>query len=650
MADILNIGIRGMLAYQAALAITSGNIGNVKTPYYARREVIFSEDLYGSGVNIGDVRRIYDESTSRYLMQSNSSLNMNSTLYSNISDLESLLGSDANVENKSTIGTFIKDAIAALRDLNSNTSSIQSRTAYLNKLNALTNRFNAIGNEIDQKNRITNQSIENDVNQVNQISQKIAELNKQISNSQGQDISALLDLREEQVQELSKYIDFSTRIDDRGSMAITLSDGMSLVLGSQSSTLSTQNDPANPEKLIIKLNTGSTITDITNDIKGGEIAGLYQSQSLLHQTQNALGRLSLAIMSTMNAQNKLGADYNGSLGGNIFKDINTPEAMLNRVINNGNNTGTEAMTVSITDVTQLKASDYKLVFDTPTHFTVTRLSDNATVSSGAVSSLPQSINVDGMSININSGTIAAGDQFTISPNRGGAGAMKVTLTDPKLLALGWPVKAESNSSNRGTGAVKVDSITDTTNAAFSIPGQLNPPIRIEFLSDTSYQIVDANTSSVIEGPITYDPNTGGQVFPTAGSYDPGYRISLSGQIKAGDKFDIGYNNNIASDNRNGLALESLYQQGILEGGSMSFGNGYNLLSSDVSIQVNSAKVSAKSSEAIYQKAYGQYTAVSGVDIQEELGNIALYNECYQATAQILQVAKSVFDTIIGLGN
>lgn len=650
MADILNIGIRGMLAYQAALAVTSGNIGNVKTPFYSRREILFAEDLFGNGVNIADVKRVYDESTSRYLLQSTSSLNMNATLYEQISSLESLLGSDTSEENKSTIGNFINDALKALRDLDLNASSVQSRTTYLNKLSTLANRFNAIANEVDQKSRSINQSIEADVSQVNKLTQKIAELNEQINNSQGQDVSALLDLREAQVQELSKYVDFTTRVDDRGFMQITMNNGMSLVFGNQALELSTQSDPANPERLIIKLDTGSTIVNVTNDIKGGEIAGLYESQTLFHQTQNALGRLSLSIMSTMNAQNKLGIDYNATLGGNIFTDINTPEAMANRVINNSNNTGSEAMTVNITDVTQLKNSDYKLVFDTPTHFVVTRLSDNATVSSGAVSSLPQSISVDGMSININSGTIAAGDQFTISPNRGAAGSMKVTMTDPKLLALGWPVKAESNTNNRGSGAVKVDSIIDTTNSSFSIPGQLNPPITIEFLSDTTYQIVDANTSSVIEGPITYDPNVGANVFPTAGSYDPGYRISLSGQIKAGDKFEIAYNNNTSMDNRNGLAFETLYQKGVLEGGSMSYTQGYNLLSSDVSINVNSAKISAKSSQAVYEKAYGQYGAVSGVDIQEELSNLALYQECYQATAQILQVAKSVFDTIIGLGN
>lgn len=649
MADILNIGIRGMLAYQAALAITSGNIGNVKTPFYSRREIVFAEDIFGNGVNIADVRRVYDDSASQYLMQSNANMNMSASYYNQISELESLLGGDIGNESNSTIANFINDALKALKDLDGDTSSIQSRTAYLNKLNSIVSRFNSIGDEIDKKYRLLNQSIETTVNQVNQITQTIADLNEKIINSKGADVSALLDMREGQLQELSKYIDFTTQPDDRGNINILLGDGMPLVFGTKQNLLSTQSDSANPGKLIIQLSTSSSTINVTDGIHGGQLAGLYQSQSLLHQTQNALGRLSLAMMSSMNDQNKLGIDYNGNLGGNIFTDINNPEAILNRVINNTNNTGTAAISVNITDVSKLKTSDYKLVFDTPTHFTVTRLSDNSVVSSGAVGSLPQSIDIDGMSIDINSGTIAAGDQFTISPNRGAATMMKVAITDPKLLALGWPVRADSNINNHGNGSIKVDSILDTSNAAFTVPGQLNPPISIVFLTDSTYQIVNADTNAVIEGPIPYNPSTGGEVFPTPGSYDPGYRISLTGEIKAGDTFSISYNSNAINDNRNGLALEALYQKGILDDGSLSFTRGYNLLSSDVSVEVNSAKIRTQSSQAVYEKAFGQFTQISGVNIQEEFSNIQMYQECYQATAQILQVAKSVFDTIIGIG-
>jgi flagellar hook-associated protein 1 FlgK len=652
MNDLLNIGIRGLLAFQSALSVTGQNIANVKTPYYSRREIDFAEDLFGNGVNIADVQRVYDATTSQFLQQANSTFSMSDTFYQQVSQLESLLGnqvfkdSEGN-ERTNNIATFISDAIAALKSLDGDTTSIQSRTVYLNKLMALANRISTIGTQIEQQGSNINQSIQTTVGSVNEITQQIAQINQQIANSQGQDNGALLDKREVLVQQLSQYVNFSTQTDSSGQMNILIDDGTPLVFGSKAETISAVPDPNDPSNLILNMTSGVSTMNITNLIHGGQIAGYFNAQTVLEQAQNALGRLSLGIMQTFNAQNKLGIDYNGNLGGNIFNDINSASAMSQRVLPNSNNTGTENMNVTISDVTQLTTSDYILVFDTPTHYTMTRLSDKTVVGSGSISSLPQQISADGFTININSGTIATGDKFTISPTRGASENMGVAISDPKLLALGWPVSANSNPLNQGNGTINVDNILDTTNSAFSLPKQLNPPITIKFLSPTTYELINANTSAVMEGPITYTP--GAPVFPTPGGYDPGYRISISGSnIQAGDTFDIKYNTN-NGDNRNGNIMESQYKNGILQGNSLSFTQGYNLMSSDISIQVNGASADYTSSKVLRDGAYKQYSQVSGVDIGEETTNLAMYQECLQASAQIIQTAKSIFDTIIGLG-
>lgn len=649
MSDIFSIGVRGILAFQAAIAVTGQNIANVKTPYYSRRQIEFAEDMFNDGVNIADVRRVYDESTSKFLQQSNSLFGKSAAFFQQVSELESLLGNDVNDNNKNTVSSYLNDALTALRALNSDTSSIQSRAAYLNKLSALANRINDIGEQISQRQSNINQSLDTTVGTVNQIAQQIADLNEQIANANGADVSSLLDLREAQVQKLSEYIDFNTIIDDAGQMNILINNGTPIVFGSQAAQLSTATNPSDPDNLVLKMTMGNSTIDVTHLVSGGQIAGLYQAQSALQQATMALGRLSLGIMDTINAQNKLGIDYNGNLGGIIFNDINSSNAINSRSLANANNTGNASMTVNITDISQLKTSDYKLVFDSPTHYTLTRISDNSVVGSGTVSSLPQQVSADGFSINIDSGTISAGDEYTISPTRGAANSMQLAVSDPKLLALGWPVKASADVANKGSGTVNVDSIIDTGNSAFSLPKQLNPPIIIQFLTPTTYQLVNANTSAVIEGPITYDPSTGANVFPTPGSYDPGYRISISGVVQAGDTFHLEYNSDGIGDNRNGRVMEADYEKGIFEGGSLSFTQDYNLMSSDVAIQVNSASSNYKSYAAVLQRAFSQYSQVSGVDVQEESTNLIMYQECYQASAQILQAAKSVFDTIISLG-
>jgi len=211
------------------------------------------------------------------------------------------------------------------------------------------------------------------------------------------------------------------------------------------------------------------------------------------------------------------------------------------------------------------------------------------------------------------------------------------------------VNATANISNTGSGTINVDSILDTTNSAFSNPMALNPPILVKFITATTYQLVNASDNSVIEGPITYDPQTGGSVFPTPGNYDPGYRVTLSGAIQAGDTFNLDYNINGVGDNRNGLEMEKLYQKGIFQGGSLTFSQGYNVFQGDIAVRVNSAKINYLSSKTVMEQADFQYKQISQVDAKEESINLAMYQECFQACSQVLQVAKNVFDTIIGIG-
>lgn len=647
MSSMLSIGLRGLMAFQTALKVTGQNMTNFDRPFYSRRRVDFTSSINSNGVITGDVKRIYSEVASKNLQRTTSDFSMTDIAYDQLAHIEKMLSDD-----KSSVGAGIKDTLKSIRELNNNVGSSQSRSNYLNMLNFLTTRLNASGSQIEQDQKNINQSLKTIANTVSQITGEIAALNDQIANSQSKDILSLLDSREERVQELARYINFSSNIDENNQLNINLSNGSALVLGKQFGTLSTIPDPANSNHVLLQLNTtiGVSPLDITSTVSSGQMAGLYNLQAKLTDTQNALSRLALTFANAINAQNKLGIDANGSWGGNVFNDINSSSAINQRVIANTKNTGTESMTVSITDTNQLTISDYVLKFDTATQYSLTRKSDNTVVTTGTISALPQQISADGFSISLNSGTIAAGDSFIISPTRDGAIGIKMSMTDPKLLALAWAVKTEPSQQNKGSGLINVDAIVDPGNGAFSLPKQLNPPIRIEFLTDTSYQLVDAGTNAVIEGPITYNPALGSHsVFPTSGGYNPGYTVSLSGAIKQGDIFNISYNDKMSSDNRNGMAMEDLYKKNLLQGSSLTFTNAIDLVTSTVSLQTRSEKINLESNKVLYGQAYSEFQSISGVNQNEEATDLQKYYEACQASAQIIQIAKSVFDTIIQLG-
>lgn len=60
MADVMNIGRGGLLAYRTALAVTGENIANVDTPNYNRRTAMLQETTPGTGVDVIEIRRAFD--------------------------------------------------------------------------------------------------------------------------------------------------------------------------------------------------------------------------------------------------------------------------------------------------------------------------------------------------------------------------------------------------------------------------------------------------------------------------------------------------------------------------------------------------------------------------------------------------------------
>ncbi len=644
MSGIMNIGLRSLIAYQTAIQTAAQNLENARTPFYSRRQITFVESMFNGGVQIADVRRVFDEVSNKSLLKSSSALNNVSKYLEGISDLQKILDSDSSSINK-----YLNDSLSSLQDLSKDVNSPQMRGAYLAKLSNIANQFRNVGADIVRKKDDLNQSMANTVNLANDLLGRISKISTQISETRPEERSTLLDQRNALTHELAQYLNFNTSNEEGDGLTITLANGLELLSGSICGKLSTQPDPNDTTKLKIMLTTGNNISDATPNITGGQIGGMMRYRAdALDTAERGLGRLSLVLSSIFNKQNQLGADLNGNIGGNIFTDINDSSMKSTRVLASTKNVGSGNIAVDITNPGQLTASDYSLVFSDATHYSLKRLSDNSIVSTGDITSYPATISVDGMTTTITSGSFSAGDVFTLKPTSYAMQGINMAITDPNKLALAFPVSANANVNNSGLGKINVDAIIDTTNPAFAASKQLSPPINIVFLSDTTYQLVDANTNAVIEGPVTYDPATSTSVFPTPGGYDPGYRISLSGSMKAGDSFSIGYNTNVTGDNRNALQFTNLYTDKFIDNGRLSFNDAYHQVAGDISMKTNMATSELESAMSIYNQADLRFNQISGVSDIEEMSNLSQYQESYQACAQVLQVARTIFDTIIGL--
>ncbi|EPR1451628.1 flagellar hook-associated protein FlgK [Citrobacter koseri] len=101
-----------------------------------------------------------------------------------------------------------------------------------------------------------------------------------------------------------------------------------------------------------------------------------------------------------------------------------------------------------------------------------------------------------------------------------------------------------------------------------------------------------------------------------------------------------------SDNRNGQALLDLQTQKTV--GNKSFNDAYATMVSDVGNKTATLKTSSTAQGNVVTQLYNQQQSISGVNLDEEYGNLQRYQQYYLANAQVLQTANTLFDALLGI--
>lgn len=101
-----------------------------------------------------------------------------------------------------------------------------------------------------------------------------------------------------------------------------------------------------------------------------------------------------------------------------------------------------------------------------------------------------------------------------------------------------------------------------------------------------------------------------------------------------------------SDNRNGQKLLDLQTKATV--GNKTFNDAYATLVSDVGNKTATLKTSATTQNNVVTQLYRQQQSISGVNLDEEYGNLQRYQQYYLANAQVLQTANALFDALINI--
>ncbi len=644
MANTLNMAANTLLTLQRALSVTGHNISNVNTDGYSRQSVEYSslnpqkfgQNYIGSGVTLASVTRNTDDFVTQQLRNAITSHSQYESFLFEASSVDGLLATPG-----SSVSESMQEFFSALQQAVSSPDSAPVRNALFNQSQLLVSQFQSMDQRLLDQGMMLNQKISTVASQVNSIAQGIADLNAQMVNS-GSPPADLLDKRDQLVNQMSKLVDVNVINQSDGTITVGIGSGHMLVVGAVSNTLKTSQSSVDPmmSDIFIKMN-GADI-NISDGVTGGQLGGLLAFRNdVLTPTRNQLGTMALAYGDSFNQQHQLGMDINGNLGKEFFNDINSATAQSKRVISNKNNTGTAQLGIEITDVDQLSSSDYRLSVSAGPNYTVVRLSDQQVFN---FASFPQTI--DGMNIQLTAGSANAGDTFILAPTRTAASDLSLNINSSQEIALASPIRTSALLANQGSASMSAGTVTDISTADFATtPGQLTPPVRIEFLSPTSFQIVNATTSGVIEGPIVYDPANTNNVFPTPGAYDPGYRISLSGGAATGDVFTVDYNSGGVGDSRNALLLSDLQNARLLDNGQATYQDVYASMISDVGSLTYQAGINEQASSILEQQVQSRRDSTSGVNLDEEAARLLQFELAYQAASKVISVAKRLFDIL-----
>lgn len=141
----------------------------------------------------------------------------------------------------------------------------------------------------------------------------------------------------------------------------------------------------------------------------------------------------------------------------------------------------------------------------------------------------------------------------------------------------------------------------------------------------------------------------GNVFtrtPEAVSTFFGYTFDISGSPAAGDEFYVNFNSDGTSDNRNALKFIDLETSGTI-GGSKSFQAAYGSLVEYVATVTKESGINRDAAEQILSQSEALRNSLSGVNLDEEAANLIRFEQVYNASSQVISVARDLFNTLLG---
>jgi flagellar hook-associated protein FlgK len=166
------------------------------------------------------------------------------------------------------------------------------------------------------------------------------------------------------------------------------------------------------------------------------------------------------------------------------------------------------------------------------------------------------------------------------------------------------------------------------------------PLQVNFTAADRYTITDMRTGTVL-AEREFDP---AQVNSDI-SYQ-GLTLNFSTAPKVGDSFLIDANRDGTGSNENMLRLAEIESRSLIAGKTL--GTAYIDHVSEMGNISRQATIAKEALGVVHEQAVAARDQVSGVSLDEEAANLIRFQQAYQASAKVMQIAGTLFDAVLGV--
>jgi flagellar hook-associated protein 1 FlgK len=326
----IGVAYSGLSAQSKAIEVLGYNVAHANDPTYKRQRVVFKEGSVlaqaseatltgvsnlGTGVNAGDVQRIYDALIDNRLRNATQASAKWEYRYSALTQLEATIGEPSDTGLQNDLSKFW----ASWQKVADQPASLSIRSTLLDDASALCQRLQNTYMQIKSMGSDLNTAVRDRVNQINIIGNEIARLNVEIAGLQ-QDripVNDLQNRRDALLGELSKLTDITTHGDGADGVIVSIG-GQTLVQGGLFSELKCQVGEdgnlnvewaSNGQPLLVSDGELRAMLDLRDT----EIPG-YLSQ---------LDNIAVNLVTMVNAAHRTGKTLDGDDGGDFFRPNTT---------------------------------------------------------------------------------------------------------------------------------------------------------------------------------------------------------------------------------------------------------------------------------------------------------------------------------------